>query len=435
MKIGVIGAGYVGLVTGTCFAESGNTVTCMDINESNVEKLNKGVCTIFEPQLEDLIQRNLKEERLFFTSDLKSTVENNDVIFLCLPTPPNEDGSADLSNVLDVSKKIAKIMTEPKIIVSKSTVPVGTCERIKEIFKQNTKIKFHYASNPEFLKEGAAVQDFMSPDRVVIGSSSEYAIKVLKELYSAFMRTSFRFLAMDEKSAEITKYASNAMLATRISFMNDIALLCEKTGANIDSVRNGMAGDHRIGDKFLFAGAGYGGSCFPKDVKALIKTGDDYNLEFPILRAVEKINENQKLILIHKVKRHFGENLKGKKFAVWGLSFKPRTDDIRFAPSIKIIDALIESGAKVSVTDPVALENGRDYFKEKSSRLKLIENYYDALKDADAMILVTEWNEFRRPDFDKMKSLMKTPVIFDGRNIYNSVLLKEKKFVYYAIGK
>jgi UDPglucose 6-dehydrogenase len=435
MKIGVIGTGYVGLVTGTCFAESGNEVYCMDINEKNIEKLSKGICTIYEPQLQELIQKNIREERLFFTTELENTVDRSEIIFLCLPTPPNEDGSADLSRVLDVSKSIAQMMKDSKIIVSKSTVPVGTGEKIKKTFKEFSKYKIDYAFNPEFLKEGAAVQDFMSPDRVVVGSTSSTAIEAMKEIYSAFMRTSNRFIVMDEKSAEITKYAANSMLATRISFMNDIASFCEQAGANIDSVRQGIASDTRIGDKFLFAGAGYGGSCFPKDVKALISTGEDYGVDFKILRAVEEINNHQKLVLFHKIKRHFGEKLNNKKFAIWGLAFKPRTDDIREAPAIAIIEKLLEEGCKIMVNDPVAMENVKIYFKKSNYKIKFCENYYDTLKDADAIILVTEWNEYRKPDFDKMKSLMKTPVIFDGRNIYNPKLLKEKKFVYYGIGK
>lgn len=435
MKIGIIGAGYVGLVTGTCFAESGNEVYCMDINEKSIEKLNKGICTIYEPQLEDLIQKNIKEERLFFTTDLEDTVDKSEIIFLCLPTPPNEDGSADLSRVLDVSKNVARIMKEPKVIVSKSTVPVGTGDKIKKIFKEHSKHKIDYAFNPEFLKEGAAIQDFMSPDRVVVGSTSSNAIEAMKEIYSAFMRTSNRFIVMDEKSAEITKYAANSMLATRISFMNDIALLCEQTGANVDSVRIGIGTDSRIGDKFLFAGVGYGGSCFPKDVKALISIGDNNGVDFRILKAVEEINKHQKLLIFHKIKRHFGEKLNNKKFAVWGLSFKPRTDDIREAPAIALIEKLLAEGCKILLNDPVAMENGKEYFKNTSYKIKFCDNYYDTLKDADAMILITEWNEYRKPDFEKMKSLMKTPVIFDGRNIYNPKFLKEKKFVYYGIGK
>jgi UDPglucose 6-dehydrogenase len=435
MKIGIIGVGYVGLVTAACFAESGNDVCCMDINENLIKKLKDGICPIYEPQLEDLLQKNNKENRLSFTTDLKTLVNESKVIFFCLPTPPNEDGSADLSRVLEVSKSVAGLIEESKIIVLKSTVPVGTHKRVKDVFKSISKHKIHYVSNPEFLKEGAAVQDFMSPDRVVIGSSSDSAIDALKELYSAFMRTSDRIIVMDEKSAEITKYASNSMLATRISFMNDIAKLCEEVGANIDSIRIGMGTDYRIGDKFLFAGIGYGGSCFPKDVKALIKTGEENGIDFKILKAVEDINEYQKTLLYHKIKRHFGENLHNKKFAVWGLAFKPKTDDIRFSPALKLIQMLCEEGAKIYATDPAAIENAKNSIAKKSYKIKFYENNYDTLRDVDALILATEWSEYRRPDFDRMKQLMRHPVIFDGRNIYNSHILKQKKFVYYGIGK
>lgn len=324
MRIGIIGTGYVGLVTGTCFAESGNDVYCMDNDPKVIETLRKGISIIYEPQLEELIKKNIKENRLFFTDSLEETVDESEIIFLCLPTPPNEDGSADLTHVLNVSKDIAKLLKESKIIVAKSTVPVGTSEKVKEIFKEYSKYDVEYAFNPEFLKEGAAVSDFMSPDRVVVGSESQKAIEAMREIYSAFMRTSNRFIVMDEKSSEITKYAANAMLATRISFMNDIARLCEKVDADIDSVRIGMGTDSRIGDKFLFAGVGYGGSCFPKDVKALIKTGEKCEVDFKILKAVEEINQNQRKILIRKIKKHFNNNLTGKIFAVWGLSYKPR---------------------------------------------------------------------------------------------------------------
>jgi UDPglucose 6-dehydrogenase len=435
MKVGVIGTGYVGLVMGTCFAESGNDVICMDINEETVAKLKNGISTIYEPQLEELIQKNIKEERLFFTTKLSDIAEKCEIIFLCLPTPPGEDGSADLSHVLGVSKDLAKLLTESKVIAAKSTIPPGSSDKIKAIFKKHARVKIDYVFNPEFLKEGAAVSDFMSPDRVVIGSSSENAIEVMKELYSAFMRVSNRFIVMDEKSAEITKYASNSMLAVRISFMNDIAALCEKTGANIDSVRVGIGTDERIGEKFLFAGVGYGGSCFPKDVKALIKTGEEYDLDFKILRAAEDINKKQKLVLFKKIKRHFGEKLSGKNFAVWGLSFKPRTDDIRESPAIEIIDRILKAGGRVTVFDPAANEKGKAYYSEYPEKVKFTENNYDALEGADALIVITEWNEFRRPDFSRMKSLMKTAVIFDGRNIYNPAYLKQMKFVYYGIGK
>jgi UDPglucose 6-dehydrogenase len=435
MKIGIIGTGYVGLVTGTCFAESGNDVYCMDNNQEVIKTLRKGISTIYEPQLEELLQKNIKESRLYFTDNLEETVDKNEVIFLCLPTPPNEDGSADLTHVLNVSEEIAKFQKERKIIVAKSTVPVGTSDKIKEIFKKYSKHDIDYAFNPEFLKEGAAVSDFMSPDRVVIGSESVRAIEVMKDLYSAFMRTSDRFIVMDEKSSEITKYAANSMLATRISFMNDIALLCENVNADIDSVRFGMSTDSRIGDKFLFAGIGYGGSCFPKDVKAMIKTGEDNGIDFKILKAVEEINIKQRRLILNKIKKHFDNNLSGKTFAVWGLSYKPRTDDIREAPAISLIEMIIDEGGNVNVSDPAAMERGKEYFKDKQNKVKFFDVYYDSLKDADALILATEWNEFRRPDFDRMKSLMKNPVIFDGRNVYNPELFKKKGFVYFGIGK
>ena len=435
MKIGIIGTGYVGLVTGTCFAESGNDVYCMDNNPKVVETLRKGISTIYEPQLEELVQKNIKENRLFFTNSLEETVGKSQIIFLCLPTPPNEDGSADLTHVLNVSENIAKLLKERKIIVAKSTVPVGTSDKIKDIFKKYSKHEINYAFNPEFLKEGAAVNDFMSPDRVVVGSKSETAIEAMEELYSAFMRTSDRFIVMDERSSEITKYAANSMLATRISFMNDIALLCEKVNADIDSVRLGMSTDSRIGDKFLFAGIGYGGSCFPKDVKALIKTGEECNVDFKILKAVEEININQRQLIFNKIKKHFESNLKGKTFAVWGLSYKPRTDDIREAPAITLIEMILDEGGYVNVCDPAAIDRGKEYFKDKLDKVNFFEINYDSLKDVDAMIIATEWNEFRRPDFERMKSLMKTPVIFDGRNIYNPDHLKREGFIYYGIGK
>lgn len=435
MKIGIIGTGYVGLVTGTCFAESGNDVFCMDSNSEIIEYLKNGISPIYEPLLEDLLIKNNKENRLRFTNNLKEVVNFSDIIFLCLPTPQSDDGSADVSRVLDISKEIALVIQESKIIIAKSTIPIGTSEKIKSIFNSSSNHKVHYAFNPEFLKEGNAVNDFMSPDRVVIGSSSNKAIDAMKDLYSAFMRTSNRIIVMDEKSAELTKYAANAMLATRISFMNDIAMLCEQTGANIDSVRTGIGTDSRIGDKFLFAGAGYGGSCFPKDVQALIKTGEENQIDLKLLKAVEDINKRQKLVLFQKIKRHFGEKFDGKKFAIWGLSFKPKTDDIRESPAIEIAQKILEEGGTLNLSDPAANEKAKPLFRKKQGKVKFFDNYYDSLKDVDALIVITEWNEFRKPDFDRMKSLMKTPVIFDGRNIYNPKLLKEKKFVYYGIGK
>lgn len=435
MKIGVIGTGYVGLVAGVCFAENGNDVLCMDSNPDLIENLKDGKCTFYEPLLDELLKKNIKESRLSFTSSLKETVLNSGIIFLCFPTAQVEEESSDISNILEVSKEIAKISNENKIFVIKSTVPIGTGEKIKSIFKSNSEHKISYAYNPEFLKEGNAVTDFMSPDRVIIGSSSAKAIESLKELYSAFMRTSNRIIVMDERSAELAKYAANAMLATRISFMNEISSLCEKTGANIESVRTGIGSDSRIGERYLFAGVGYGGSCFPKDLKALIKTGEENQVDFKLLKAVEEINNKQKLVLFQKIKRHFGEKFTGKKFALWGLSFKPKTDDIRESPAIYIARKIIENGGMLNISDPVAIEKTKILFKRRASKVKFFENYYDSLKDVDALIIVTEWNEFRKPDFDKMKALMKTPVIFDGRNIYNPKLLKEKKFVYYGIGR
>jgi UDPglucose 6-dehydrogenase len=435
MKLGIIGTGYVGLVTGICFAEGGNDVICMDNNPEVVEKLKKGICTIYEPQLETLLQRNLKEKRLQFTNDLKATIENSDIIFLCLPTPPNEDGSADLRHVLSVSELIAENLKSEKIIVAKSTIPVGTSEKIKEIFKDKTAVKINYVFNPEFLKEGSAVDDFMYPDRVIIGSESEAAIEVMKDLYSPFMRTSDRLLVMDEKSAEVTKYAANAMLAVRISFMNNIAALCEATGANVDSIRIGIGTDERIGSKFLFPGPGYGGSCFPKDTKAIIKTGEEYGIEMKLINAAEEINHEQKRIIFRKVKNYFKENLKGKKIAVWGLSYKPRTDDIRESPSLVLIKELIENEVTISAYDPEAMEKAKEYFSESNGKLSFSQNYYDALFECDALVIMTEWNEFRNPDFNRIKDNLRSPVIFDGRNLYNPEVMAESGFYYESIGR
>lgn len=435
MKLGIIGTGYVGLVTGVCFAENGNDVLCMDNDERKIERLSKGDPVIYEPQLEELLKKNISEGRIKFTSNLKETVQSNEVIFLCLPTPPQEDGSVDLKHVLEVSKNLAKYINSYKVLVSKSTVPVGTCDYIKKIISEITKEKFDVVSNPEFLKEGAAVNDFMSPDRVIVGTKSSKAAKIMRELYSSFMRVSERFILMDERSSELTKYSANSMLALRISFMNEIANLCERTGADIDMIRVGIGSDPRIGNSFLFPGVGYGGSCFPKDVKGLIKTAEEFKYDFKLLRAIDSINENQKLIIVNKIKKHFKNKLTGKTFAVWGLSYKPRTDDIREAPALTIIKSLLESKAKIQAFDPAANDNVSKYFKDSVINVKLYDNYYKALRNADALILVTEWNEFRKPDFDKVKKLLKHPVIFDGRNIYNPVLLRAKGFSYYGIGK
>jgi UDPglucose 6-dehydrogenase len=433
MKLGVIGTGYVGLVTGVCFAENGNNVSCMDIDGEKIERLKIGDPVIYEPQLKELLQKNLEEERISFTTSLKEVVRFSDVIFLCLPTPPHEDGSVDLTHVFTVSEEIAKFINGYKIIVSKSTVPVGTCDKIRKILSRRTKYNFDVVSNPEFLKEGAAVSDFMSPDRVVVGTSSRKAAKVMRELYSSFMRISERFILMDEKSSELTKYAANSMLAMRVSFMNEIANVCESTKADINMVRIGVGSDSRIGSSFLFPGVGYGGSCFPKDVKGLIRTAEEYNYDFKLLKAIDAINLNQKLMFVDKIRKHFKNRLKNKIFAVWGLSYKPRTDDIREAPSITIIQKLVEAGAKVQAFDPAANENFRRKFGKSS--IKFYKNNYNALKNANALVLITEWNEFRRPDFDKMKLLMREKVIFDGRNIYDPKLLKSKGFIYYGVGR
>jgi UDPglucose 6-dehydrogenase len=434
MKLSIIGTGYVGLVSGVCFAENGNEVICMDVDEKKIERLKQGDPVIYEPQLKELLEKNVSEGRITFTTDLKDSVQQSDMIFLCLPTPPHEDGSVDLTHVLDVSDKMAKYINRYKIIVSKSTVPVGTCDRIRKIVSKKTKHEFDVVSNPEFLKEGAAVSDFMSPDRVVIGTSSRKAAEVMRELYSSFMRVSERILVMDERSSELTKYASNSMLAMRISFMNEIANICGIVKADIDMVRIGIGSDSRIGSSFLFPGVGYGGSCFPKDVKGLLKTTDEYGYEFRLLKAIDSINYDQKLRFVDKIKEHFKGKIKGKIFAVWGLSYKPRTDDIREAPAITIIQKLTEAGAKIQAFDPAAMDNFKKLYS-KNTNLKFFKNNYDALKNANALVLVTEWNEFRKLNIEKMKSLMKEHVVFDGRNIYNPKKLRSKGFTYYGIGK
>ncbi|MGH2574103.1 MAG: UDP-glucose dehydrogenase family protein [Ignavibacteria bacterium] len=435
MNLGIIGTGYVGLVSGVCFAEYGNNVICMDIDEKKIERLRTGDPVIYEPQLEELLNKNISERRISFTTSLKDTVRASDIIFLCLPTPPNKNGSADLSMVLNVAKNLSKYINGYKIIVSKSTVPVGTCAKIRKIISKKTKHDFDAVSNPEFLKEGAAVSDFMSPDRVVVGTKSKKAAEILRGLYSSFMRVSERFLLMDEKSAELTKYAANSMLALRISFMNELANMCEKAQTDIDMVRIGIGSDPRIGNSFLFPGTGYGGSCFPKDVKGLIKCAQEFSYDFKILKTIDSINENQKLILVNKIKNRFGSKLKGKIITVWGLAYKPRTDDIREAPSITIIENLLKAGAKIQAFDPAANQNMKKYFKYKLKHITFFENNYDALKNSNALVLVTEWNEFRKPDFDKMKALMNDCVIFDGRNIYDPQLLKSQGFEYYGIGR
>ena len=441
MKIAVVGTGYVGLVTGTCFAETGNIVTCIDNDSSKVEKLSTGTITIYEPGLEKLFLRNSKEGRLNFTTSLKEGIKDAKIIFLALPTPPNEDGSADLKYVLGVASDLGKLLeTEDyKIIIDKSTVPVGTAEKVIDAVKKSGKESgkdlneaFDVVSNPEFLREGVAVDDFMKPDRVVIGTESEKAKKILLELYAPFVRQGNPIIFMDEKSAELTKYAANSFLATKISFMNEIAILCEKVGADVDMVRRGIGSDDRIGKRFLFPGIGYGGSCFPKDVQALAKSSKDYNYDFKILEAVMDVNAKQKMLLLPKIKKYFNNELKGKTMAIWGLAFKPNTDDIREAPALTMITLLLEEGVKLRVFDPEAMANVK---KQIGDVVEFSENQYDALKDADALIVATEWSEFRTPDFDKMGSLLKGKVVFDGRNLFDLNQMKESGYYYVSVGR
>ncbi len=432
MKIAVVGTGYVGLVTGTCFAETGNTVNCVDIDKTKVDKLSSGQITIYEPGLEKLFLRNQKEGRLYFTTSLNDAIKDAQVIFLALPTPPGEDGSADLKYILGVADDLGKIITDYKVIVDKSTVPVGTADRVNAAIAKNAGVAFDVVSNPEFLREGVAVDDFMKPDRVVIGSSSERAKKVMNDLYGPFVRQGNPIIFMDERSAELTKYAANAFLATKITFMNEIAQMCERLGADVDMVRRGIGSDDRIGRRFLFPGIGYGGSCFPKDVQALAKSAADINYNFKILDAVMQVNENQKLHLIPAVQAYFNNDLKGKKIAIWGLAFKPNTDDIREAPALYIIDALVNAGAVVTAYDPEAMENVKALVGDKISFAK---NQYDALQNAEALIIATEWSEFRTPDFDKIISLLKNKVIFDGRNLFDLKQMEDLGFYYVSVGR
>ncbi|HCF61244.1 MAG TPA: UDP-glucose 6-dehydrogenase [Myxococcales bacterium] len=431
MKISVIGSGYVGLVAGTCFADSGNDVVCIDRDAAKIELLNSGGIPIYEPGLEELLKRNVKDGRLTFSTDLKSAVAGADVVFIAVGTPPDENGEADLQHVLAAAREIGKALTRYTVVVDKSTVPVGTADKVREEIRKVTDVEFDVVSNPEFLKEGAAIDDFMKPDRVVIGVESERARKIMGELYAPFVRTENPILFMDPRSAELTKYASNAMLAVRISFMNEIAQLCERVGADVDLVRKGMGADRRIGYPFLFPGVGYGGSCFPKDVKALIASAQQHGLEYDMLRTVERINARQKKVLVEKAVKHFGD-LNGKVFGVWGLAFKPKTDDMREAPSIEIIEGLVGKGARVQVTDPVATEVARKIFGD---RVLFCPGPYEAIEGADALCIVTEWNEFRHPDFERMKALMKTPVVFDGRNLFDPAKMRERGFVYHGIGR
>jgi UDPglucose 6-dehydrogenase len=432
MKIAVIGTGYVGLVTGTCFAETGNTVTCVDIDETKINKLNSGKLTIYEPGLEKLFLRNEKEGRLHFTTSLQEGIAGAQIIFLALPTPPGEDGSADLKYILGVADELGKLISQYVVIIDKSTVPVGTADKVHAAITKNAKVDFDVVSNPEFLREGVAVDDFMKPDRVIIGTTSEKAKKILNDLYLPFVRQGNPIIYMDEKSAELTKYAANAFLATQITFMNEIAQLCERLGADVDMVRKGIGSDERIGRRFLFPGIGYGGSCFPKDVQALARSSADVNYEFKMLDAVMDINEKQKLHLIPKIKAWFNNDLKGKKIAIWGLAFKPNTDDIREAPALAIIEALLAEGAVITAYDPEAMNNVKTLL---GNRLNFAERQYDALIDADALVIATEWSEFRTPDFSNIISKLKNKVIFDGRNLFDLAKMEELGFHYESVGR
>jgi len=432
MNIAVVGTGYVGLVTGTCFAEMGNHVVCVDIDKAKVESMKNGKVPIYEPHLDVIFERNLKQGRLNFTTDLASAIKDSKIIFLALPTPPGEDGSADLSYVLGVAGELGKIMTEYKVIVNKSTVPVGTAEKVFEAIAANCKTTFDVVSNPEFLREGFAVDDFMKPDRVVIGTDSEKARKMMSDLYAPFVRQGNPIYFMDARSSELTKYAANAFLATKITFMNEIANLCEKVGANVDMIRIGIGSDTRIGKRFLFAGIGYGGSCFPKDVQALARTAQDFDYDFKVLTSVMEVNDQQRISIVDKIKTYFDNNLKGKKIAVWGLAFKPDTDDIREAPALYIIDLLLKEGVIISSYDPEAANNVKKVFGDK---IIYATDPYEAADGADALLIATEWSVFRTPEFDVLARKMKSKVIFDGRNLYDPAKMQELGFYYYSVGR
>ena len=431
MRIVVVGTGYVGLVAGVCFADSGHTVVCVDVDEKKIASLRQGETPIYEPGLEELLHKNIAAERISFSTTLADAVRASDVVFIAVGTPQRDDGDADLRAAMSVAHQVAGAAERYLVLVNKSTVPVGTAARMQAEIAARAKAEIDVVSNPEFLKEGAAIDDFLRPDRIVIGSSSERARGIMAELYAPFVRTESPIYFMDPGSAELTKYAANAMLATRISFMNDLAMLCERVGADVDWVRKAMGADERIGQKFLFPGCGYGGSCFPKDVKALIATARNHGLDFTLLSAVDAVNDRQKRLLAQKAKAHFG-SLRGKKLGVWGLAFKPKTDDLRQAPSLALIDELLADGAVVTAHDPVASENARAIF---GNRLQLVQNPYLAVDGADALFLVTEWNEFRQPDFARVKAAMQQPVLFDGRNIWNPNRLREMGFTYYGVGR
>ena len=440
MNITIIGSGYVGLVSGSCFAEMGNHVTCVDIDPIKIEKLNNGIIPIYEPGLEGMVLKNVKNKTLFFTTNLNEPLEDCDVAFIAVGTPMGEDGSADLKYVLSVAKSIGKSMQKRLIVVDKSTVPIGTADKVKftiqkELDSRGSNLEFDVVSNPEFLKEGAAIADFMKPDRVVIGANSEVAFKIMKQLYSPFFKTHDRIITMDIRSAEMTKYAANAMLATKISFMNEIANICEKVGADANQVRIGIGSDKRIGYNFIYPGAGYGGSCFPKDIKALTKIAKENDYNAKLITAVEEVNDAQKLVIAQKIVKRFGENLNGFVFGIWGLTFKPDTDDMREAPAIYIIKELVKRGAHIKAYDPKAIPEAKDQYLKDVKNISYVDSKYDALKESDALVLLTEWKEFRSPDFSRIKLLLKNPIIFDGRNQYNTNDLKEIGIKYYQIGK
>ena len=433
MRIAVVGTGYVGLVAGVCFADSGHTVVCVDVDEEKIRQLRQGKSPIYEPGLEELLSKNLAAERLTFTTELPAAVKGSEVVFIAVGTPQGDDGNADLRVAMAVAQQIAAAAERYTVIVNKSTVPVGTAARMQAEVAARTQVAIDVVSNPEFLKEGAAIDDFLRPDRIVIGASGEKSRSLMAELYAPFVRTESPIHFMDPRSAELTKYAANAMLATRISFMNEVAMLCERVGADVDSVRRAMGSDERIGQKFLFPGCGYGGSCFPKDVKALIATARSHGLDFTLLSAVDAVNDRQKRLLAQKAKAHFGEGgLRGKKFGVWGLAFKPKTDDLRQAPALALIEELLADGGVVTAHDPVANEGARRHFGD---RVRFVQNPYLAAEGADALFLVTEWNEFRQPDFARIKASMKQPVVFDGRNIWSAKKLRDLGFTYYGVGR
>ena len=440
MKLTVIGTGYVGLVSGTCFSEMGNKVTCVDIDQEKINKLHQGIIPIYEPGLEKMVLKNVEKQNLFFTTKLEEAIEEAEIVFIAVGTPMGEDGSADLQYVLAVAKEIGQKMNHRLIVVDKSTVPVGTADKVKgtiqeELDKRGVSIEFDVVSNPEFLKEGDAINDFMKPDRVVIGAESDYAFEKMRQLYTPFTMTNDRFIAMDVRSAEMTKYAANAMLATKISFMNEMANICERVGADVNNVRAGIGSDSRIGYSFIYPGAGYGGSCFPKDVKALKKIAEENGYEAQLISSVEEVNNRQKFVIAEKIIKRFGEDLTGKTFGLWGLAFKPGTDDMREAPAIYVVKELVKRGAKVQAYDPKAMEEAQHFYLKDVENIAYKNAKYEVLADADALILLTEWKEFRSPDFSEIEKQLKTPVVFDGRNQYNSYNLEERGFEYYQIGK